>query len=95
MEQLQLTHKQFKIIGFTRENVKKKDFRGDNKNEIVYSIPVINGCIYCNYSEPINKWYLKVTIGEVANYMLLDITNLPQLQLVLSTFRVNYTLLIA
>lgn len=94
MEQLQLTHKQFKFIGFSRENMKKKDFRGKDKNEIVYSVPVINGCIYCNYSEPVNKWYLKVEIGEVANYMLLDITNLSQLQLILSTFRVEYNLLI-
>lgn len=92
MKQLQLTHKQFKTIGFARENLKKK-FLNNDKNEIMYSVPVMNGCIYCNYNEPVYKWYLKVVIGEFANYLLLDITNLAQLQLVLTTFGVKYTLL--
>lgn len=81
MEQLSLTNKQLKAIGFVY-----------NRNLKRFTIPVVNGFFYYNPKEKTNKWYLMVTVNWCSDHILLDITSGPHLYSLLQMFRVKFTI---
>lgn len=81
-KQLTLTKKQLRDIGFKRTRV------------AYYEIACLNGVFYCNCNQPIYKWYQKIIIGELANFIHLDISSLPQLFSLLQSFRIKFNLVI-
>jgi len=79
-QQLNLTRKELRKLGFNRKVV---------TGETIYKMDVINGYFYYNEGDIQYKWYLKIKIGTNSNYIHLDIVTIPQLVLVLSSFRAD------
>lgn len=91
MEQLKLTKKELKIIGF-----KKCKSKGDEMNSpvIFYKIETINGYFYYNPKQDKYTWYHKTVIGDIANEVHLSITQIPVLISILSSFKVKLKIFI-
>lgn len=90
MEQLKLTKKELRKIGFT-----KKIYPGDDYSpieRITYEIETINGCFYYNMDDDKYRWYHKTIFEERSNHIHLNIERLPELFMVLSCFKVKYNL---
>jgi len=91
MEQLKLSSKQLKEIGFKPLKIKGDDL---NKDRVIYKINCLNGYIYCNQGETLYRWYHKTILGELSNNVHLDIVNLQSLYIFLSYFKIDYKLII-
>lgn len=81
MNQLQLTKKELKLIGF-----KKYKTKGDKRNpqRISFKINTTNGYFY--YTPELCVWYHKTFIGDKSNHIHLNIQKKPELFLLLSCF---------
>lgn len=90
-EQLMLTQSELEEIGF-----KGKWHPGDRLNDpcAYWQIPVTNGFFIYNPNKPPFVWYLKVEIGDAANFIHLNIERLPELILMLQCFQVKFSLTI-
>lgn len=90
-KQLELTPEILLEIGF-----KEVTYPADESSSerTTFEIDSINGKFIYNPSEPIYKWYHKTEVGEVSNYVHLDIIKAAELFMVLSVFRVKYNLII-
>lgn len=89
MEQLQLSIKELKKIGFTKEIIPATD--EFNPEKAIYTIECLNGIFYCDPGQAVNRWYQRVDIGAGRNHINLDITMAPQLFTILRAFKVNHT----
>lgn len=74
--QLILSQKELEDIGFAG-----KYETGDELNDACawWQFPIINGFIIFNPNKPPYCWYLKIEIGEAANWLHLDIAEILEL----------------
>lgn len=91
VSQLELTPNELLQIGF-----KKVIYNSDvlNPTKIVYEIPCVNGCFYFNQKEKKYTWYHKLVLGSITHYTHLHINGVPELYIVLSSFRVKFNTII-
>ena len=87
MNQLKLSPDDLIEIGFEKHIYPKGT---DNKEKITYEIPCINGCFYCNMEDSVYVWYQKIIIGDMFNFINLDINRIEELLLILSCFKVKF-----
>ena len=76
MDQLLLTQDDLERLGF-----KGKWFAGDEFNESCsyWQFSILNGYIIFNPNKPPYIWYLKTEIGELSNWLHLDIKTIYDL----------------
>lgn len=94
MKQLKLTEEQLLKIGFSESEYYTENTEGEKESKFVFEIKCINVFFYYNPNENVNVWYHKTVIGDIANYINLDIRIVPELYAVLSAFKVKYNTLI-
>lgn len=94
MKQLKLTEEQLLRIGFLESEYYTENTEGEKETKFIFEINCLNGCFYYNPNEIVNTWYHKTVIGNIANYINLDIRIIPELYTVLSAFKVKYNTVI-
>ena len=91
MSQLKLTKQKLIKIGF-EECFSISDKL--NKSRQYFKINTLNGYFYFNPKADTYVWYHNTIIGNSSNHLHLSITNKPELFLLLSIFKVDYTIVI-
>lgn len=91
MNQLKLKNSELLKIGFEKYKTNSDEL---NPSRNCFKIETLNGYFYYNPDEKDYVWYHKTIIGDVSNYVHLDITERPELFVLLSCFRAKYNLVL-
>ena len=90
MQQLKLSTKELKEIGFKECNV---DADKMNLAKNYFKLETINGYFYYNPEQDKYAWYHKTIISDVSNDVHLDITNKPELFVLLRCFNTKFNII--
>lgn len=93
MKQLKLSTQQLFDIGFVKVTHTVNDKNLNKVERSTFEINCLNGCFYYNPDEEEKVWYQRITIGDCSNHINLDIQKLPELFVILSTFKIPHKLI--
>jgi hypothetical protein len=90
MSQLKISNSELIAIGFKECKSEADEM---NPAKTYFKIETLNGYFYCNPKESKYTWYHKTIIGETSNHINLDITEKPELFVLLQCYKAKFNLI--